>query len=111
MPMTAAQPGLFDDDRGTDQAQAAGAQAADAQAADAQAAAARARMRAMIERLQAATAPPWDGPMGAILDDGIFQRAMRLVPADEAQRLWAEFDPEMERLYNLWVAANPQPAD
>ena len=42
--------------------------------------------------------------MGAILDDGAFQRAMRLVPAEEAQALWGEFDAQMERLYAVWLA-------
>lgn len=92
MSATSAQPGLFDSHRVADQGQAA---------------AARARMRAMIERLQATDVPPWADHMGAILDDGAFQRAMRLVEAEEAQTLWAEFDAHMERLYAIWLEANP----
>ncbi len=56
----------------------------------------------MIARLKAASMPPWKDQMGAILDDGAFQRAMRLIPADEAQALWAEFDTHMERLQAAW---------
>ena len=69
-----------------------------------QAEAARARMRGMIERLRGCDAPPWTDQMGVILDDGAFQRAMRLVPDAEARALWAEFDAHMERLSALLVA-------
>ncbi len=62
-------------------------------------------MRAMIDRLAAAATPPWQDHIGAILDDGAFQRAMRLVPDEEAQALRAEFDPHMQRLYSLWLDA------
>lgn len=86
-----AQRGLFDTDQGSDQTQAASA---------------RARMREMIDRLTAASVPPWKDQMGVILDDGAFRRAMRLVPNDEAQALWAEFDAHMERLYAIWVGAD-----
>ncbi len=72
---------------------------------DRQAAFGRTRMREMIERLKAASEPWWKDEMAVILDDGAFQRAMRLVPADEAQRLWAEFDAEMERVYAIWAAS------
>ncbi len=65
---------------------------------------ARTRMRGMIDRLAAATAPPWTAHMEIILDEGAFKRAMRLVPAAEAERLWAEFDAHMERLYAVWAA-------
>ena len=74
-----------------------------------QAAAARTRMRDMIERLRAATAPPWRDQSAVILDDGAFQRAMRLVPTAEAQALWVEFDAETERLYAVWAAAQTAP--
>ncbi len=84
------QPGLFDTDLGPDQAEAE---------------LARARMREMIDRLGAATTPPWTDQIGVILHDGSFKRAMRLVPADEAQALWAEFDAQMERLHAIWVEA------
>ena len=57
-----------------------------------------ARMRGMIERLGGLAVAPWADAMGAILEDGAFQRAMRLVPAGEAQALWVAFDAEMERL-------------
>jgi len=71
-----------------------------------QAESARARMRAMIERLQATSMPFWRDEAAVILDDGAFQRAMRLVPPQEAQALWAEFDKEMQRLYAVWAAAH-----
>jgi hypothetical protein len=66
--------------------------------------AARTRMRAMIERLKAASVPYWRDEAAVILDDGAFQRAMRLVPNDEAQSLWVEFDAQMERVYAIWAA-------
>lgn len=84
------QPGLFDPAPETDPEQEASA---------------RARMRAMIERLRAADMAPWKDEMGVILDDGAFQRAMRLVPEAEARALWVEFDAQMERLYAIWAAS------
>ncbi|HKM64955.1 MAG TPA: hypothetical protein VJY39_20950 [Acidisphaera sp.] len=77
----------------------------------AQVAAARARMRQMIDRLSAAAVPPWKDQMGVILDDGAFQRAMRLVPPDEARSLWAEFDTHMERLYAMFSRTDPARED
>src|SRR5947208_12872331 len=56
--------------------------------------AARTRMREMIERLKATSVPGWRDEAAVILDDGAFQRAMRLVPRDEGQALWAEFRSE-----------------
>jgi hypothetical protein len=75
-----------------------------------QATEARKRMRGMIARLAATSEPPWKDQMAAILDDGAFQRAMRFVPHDEAQKLWAEYDAHMERLYDIWAADNAEPA-
>ncbi len=94
MSVPSAQPGLFDSDRVADHAHTASA---------------RARMREMIDRLNAATTPPWKDEMTVILEDGAFQRAMRLVPEEEARSLWAEFDAHMQRLYALWLEANPPP--
>ena len=71
---------------------------------DRQAAAARLRMAGMIERLKAASVPFWRDEAAVILDDGAFQREMRLVPPDEAKALWATFDAQMERLYAIWAA-------
>jgi hypothetical protein len=64
---------------------------------------ARARMLEMIAQLKAATEPHWQDEMDVILDDGAFKRAMRLVPVEEAQTLWADFDAQTERLYAVWV--------
>ena len=66
-------------------------------------------MAGMIERLKAASAPFWRDEAAVILDDGAFQRAMRLVPPDEAKALWADFDAQMERLYAIWAAAHASP--
>jgi hypothetical protein len=85
----ASQSSLFDTDRFVD---------------DRQAASARSRMREMIERLKAKSVPYWRDQTAVILDDGAFQRAMRLIPPDEAQMLWADFDKEMRRLYAIWAA-------
>ena len=85
------QPGLFDADSTVDEQQAVSA---------------RMRMREMIERLKATSVPYWRDETGVILDDGAFQRAMRLVPPQEAQRLWADFDKEMQRLYAIWAATD-----
>ena len=65
----------------------------------------RTRMRAMIDRLRATSVPYWRDEAAVILDDGAFQRAMRLVPQEEAQALWVEFDTQMERVYAIWAAA------
>ena len=73
-------------------------------AADQQAEAARTRMRGMIDRLKATSVPYWRDENAVILGGGAFQRAMRLVPREEAQALWAEFDAQMERLYAIWAA-------
>ena len=90
--MTAAnQLGLFDTDRSVN---------------DQQSAFARTRMREMIERLKATSIPFWRDAAAVILDDGAFQRAMRLVPPDEAQALWADFDKEMQRVYAIWAATD-----
>ena len=86
----ASQPSLFDVDRIVD---------------DQQATAARTRMWEMIERLKATSVPTWRDEAGVILEDGAFQRAMRLVPREEAQTLWVDFDAQMERLYAIWAAA------
>ena len=83
-----AQPALFDLDQVSDVSQAASA---------------RERMQGMIARLAGAEVPPWKDQMGVILDDGAFQRAMRLVPDAEAQALWLQFDAQMERLYAVWA--------
>jgi hypothetical protein len=87
----ASQPSLFDAEQIVD---------------DQQAASARTRMRTMIERLTATSVPYWRDQTAVILDDGAFQRAMRLVPPEEAQVLWAEFDKEMQRLYAIWAATD-----
>jgi hypothetical protein len=68
---------------------------------------ARARMLEMIDLLRNASAPPWTDQTAVILQDGAFRRAMRLVPADEAEALWAEFDAHTERLYAIWTQAEP----
>lgn len=86
----ATQPSLFDTDSPAD---------------DQQAESARMRMREMIARLKATSVPYWRDQAGVILDDGTFQRAMRLVPPQEAQALWADFDKEMQRLYAIWAAS------
>lgn len=61
----------------------------------------------MIGRLGAAATPPWKDELAVILEDGSFQRAMRLVPHEEAQALWAEFDARKTRLYAAWVESRP----
>jgi hypothetical protein len=92
----ARQPSLFDVDRIVD---------------DQQAVSARLRMVQMIERLKATSVPFWRDEAAVILDDGAFQRAMRLVPREEAQALWTEFDAQMERLYAIWAAARASPSE
>ena len=92
MKVPVAQPGLLDFDAPADEARAG---------------AGRARMREMIDRLRATDVPPWKNQMAIILDDGAFQRAMRLVSVEEAQALWSEFDAHMERLNAIWIEANP----
>jgi hypothetical protein len=76
-----------------------------------EAAFARTRMRTMIERLKATSVPFWRDDAAVILDDGAFQRAMRLVPREEAQALWADFDAQMERVYAIWAAVRASPSE
>ena len=78
---------------------------------DREAAFGRTRMRTMIERLKATSEPWWKDDAAVILDDGAFQRAMRLVPPEEAQALWAEFDTQMERVYAIWAAGRASPSE
>jgi hypothetical protein len=92
----ASQPSLFDAEQIVD---------------DQQTVSARMRMLEMIERLKATSVPYWRDQTGVILDDGAFQRAMRLVPREEAQALWADFDAQMERLYAIWAAACASPSE
>jgi hypothetical protein len=94
MSQSSRQPGLFDTDRSIDRVETV---------------AARARMREMIERLRSATVPPWTEQTGVFLLDGAFKRAMPLVPAEEAEALWVEFDRHMERLYAVWAKGQPAP--
>jgi hypothetical protein len=61
--------------------------------------------------LRATSVPYWRDEAAVILDDGAFQRAMRLVPHEEAQALWADFDAQMERLYAIWAAACASPSE
>lgn len=64
--------------------------------------AARIRMCTLIGKLAKATTPPWQSETEIILDEGGFQRAMRLIPADESRELWDRYDQEMDRLYTMW---------
>jgi hypothetical protein len=86
------QPGLFEMDQQPDGAEAA---------------LARARMREMIDQISTLAVPPWADQTGVILLDGAFRRALRLVPTEEAEMLWAEFDANMERLYAIWARGQP----
>jgi hypothetical protein len=78
--------------------------AASAGANSAEAEAALARMRGMVECLRAATEPPWKDYMASLLECGAFQRAMHLVPAEQAQPLWLAFDSDVRRLWAVWDA-------
>jgi hypothetical protein len=89
-----AQPSLFDSDQFVDREQAEFA---------------RARMRGAIDLLAATSYPPWKDQMAVILEEGSFRRAMRLVPDDEAQRLWSEFDRQMDRLCAMWGEDTAEP--
>lgn len=61
-------------------------------------------MQDMIARLRATSLPPWKDEAAVILDDGAFQRAMRLIPEREAQSLWGAYNEEVDRLYQIWAA-------
>ena len=74
----------------------------EASAADTAPNAARIRMFTLIGKLAKATTPPWQSETEIILDEGGFQRAMRLVPAEESRELWDRYDQEMDRLYTMW---------
>ena len=64
--------------------------------------AARLRMCVLIGKLAKATTPPWQSETEIIRDEGGFQRAMRLIPAEESRELWGRYDQEMDRLYDMW---------
>ncbi len=89
-----AQPDLFDSGPSADAARTAEA---------------RALMRRMIDALSTAVAPPWKTEMSIYLEGGEFQRAMWLVPPDEAAALWAEYDAYAKPLFEAWLDANVPP--
>ncbi len=72
-------------------------------------AAARAQMRAMINRVKPIPEPYWKTQIGAILGIGSFKRAMWVVPKQQAQALWAEFESHMDPLTAIRDAARGFP--
>ncbi len=59
----------------------------------------RARLHATLALVKSATRMPWSDPLVIIREDNAFRYGKDALPPDEAARLWAEFDAEMDRLY------------
>jgi hypothetical protein len=58
---------------------------------------ARERLQGMLARAKEAATTPWPDPHAAIQAIGAFQRGMSLLPAAEAESLWAAFCAELDR--------------
>lgn len=72
----------------------------------------RARLNATLAMMKAAQAMPWPDRLSIIHAENAFRFDKDALPPEEAARLWAEFDREMDRLFALAEAAEgpDQPA-
>jgi len=59
----------------------------------------RSRLNATLALVKSATSMPWTEPLSIIREENAFRFGKDALPAEEGERLWAEFDAEMERLY------------
>ena len=65
----------------------------------------RARMQAMVAKVTAAERMPWPDRLAIAIVENEFRANMRLLPPDEAAALWADFDRELDRLFDVEAAA------
>lgn len=61
----------------------------------------RTRLRATLALVKAAETMPWTDQLGVIREDNAFRFGKDILPAAEGAALWAEFDAEMDRLYEI----------
>jgi uncharacterized protein (DUF2267 family) len=59
----------------------------------------RNRLHATLALVKAAVSMPWDEPLSVIREENAFRFGKDALPDEEAAKLWAEFDAEMNRLY------------
>lgn len=64
----------------------------------------RARLEMTLAKLEAATGFAWRDPLDAVHEENRFEREAALL-GEEGAALWARFDREMDRLYELQAAA------
>lgn len=58
----------------------------------------RARLEAVLSKLEASSTFPWNDPLDATHEENRFQHDSEML-GEEGRTLWARFDQEMERLY------------
>ena len=59
----------------------------------------RARLHATLALVKSASSMPWTEPLAIIREENAFRFGKDALPSEEAAKLWAEFDAEMDRLY------------
>ena len=59
----------------------------------------RARLHAALALVRGAAAMPWGDLLSVIREDNAFRSGKAMLPPEEGEALWAEFDAEMDRLY------------
>ena len=60
----------------------------------------RARMHALLAKVKAAPEMPWSNYLHATIAENQFRSDMQFLPPDESAALWAELDPELDRLWD-----------
>jgi hypothetical protein len=61
----------------------------------------RRRLHATLALVKAADAMPWPDMLAIIREDNAFRFSKDVLPREEGEALWAEFDAEMNRLYAI----------
>ena len=59
----------------------------------------RDRLHATLALVKAATSIPWTEPLAIIREDNAFRFGKDALPPEEGEKLWTEFNAEMDRLY------------
>ena len=75
---------------------------------EAQSSAVRARLEAVLARLEATETFPWRDPLDAVHEENRFQRDSEKL-GEEGVLLWVRFDKEMDRLHETRFAADGSP--
>lgn len=61
----------------------------------------RSRLHATLALVKSAKVMPWPDMLSIIREDNAFRFNKDILPTAEGAALWAEFDAEMERLYEI----------